>query len=40
MSIEKLTVRQFFDRFSDDDACLNHIFEVRFGVRHVCGKSG
>lgn len=40
MSIEKLTVRQFFARFPDDDACLNHIMEVRYGLRHVCGKCG
>jgi hypothetical protein len=36
----KLTVREFFERYSDDDACLTHIMEVRFGTRHVCGKCG
>jgi len=40
MSVEKLTVRQFFARFPDDDACLTHIMEVRYGLRHVCGKCG
>lgn len=40
MSIEKLTVRQFFARFPDDDACLNHVMEVRYGMRHVCDKCG
>lgn len=40
MSIEKLTVRQFFARFPDDDACLTHIMEVRYGLRHTCGKCG
>jgi hypothetical protein len=40
MSIEKLTVRQFFARFPDDDACLNHVMEVRYGMRHVCRKRG
>lgn len=40
MSIEKLTVRQFFARFPDDQACLNHVMEVRYGLRHVCGKCG
>jgi len=40
MSIEKLTVRQFFARFPDDQACLNHVMEVRFGMRHVCRKCG
>jgi transposase len=32
----KLTVRDFFARFPDDDACLSHIMEVRYGLRHVC----
>ncbi len=38
MSIEKLTVRQFFARFPDDEACLNHVMEVRYGMRHECRK--
>ena len=36
----KLTVREFFARFPDDDTCLNHIMEVRFGMRHVCRACG
>ena len=36
----KLTVREFFARFPDDDSCLNHIMEVRFGMRHVCQACG
>lgn len=40
MSIEKLTVRQFFARFPDDETCLNHVMEVRYGMRHVCRKCG
>ena len=36
----KLTVRQFFERFPNDDACLDHIMEVRFGMRHTCAKCG
>ena len=36
----KLTVREFFERFPDDEACLNHIMDVRFGLRHVCRKCG
>eukprot|EP01037_Dinobryon_pediforme_P017889 gene17893-18120_t len=40
MSIEKLTVRQFFARFPNDEACLNHVMEVRYGMRHVCEKCG
>jgi ISXO2-like transposase domain/Transposase zinc-ribbon domain len=36
----KLTVKEFFARFPDDDACLNHIMEVRYGMRHVCQVCG
>lgn len=32
------SVRDFFTRFPDDDACLNHIMEVRFGMKHPCRK--
>src|ERR1043166_8065323 len=32
------TVREFFDRFPDDEACLNHLFDVRFGQSHACPK--
>ena len=34
------SVRDFFARFPDDEACLNHIFAVRFGDRHECRKCG
>jgi transposase-like protein len=40
MTADKLTVRQFFARFPDEDACLEHVMEVRFGSRHVCRKCG
>lgn len=36
----KLTVQQFFARFPDDAACLNHIMNVRFGMRHECRACG
>lgn len=39
----KLTVGEFFARFADDEACLAHIMEVRYGLRHeckACGKYG
>lgn len=36
----RLTVREFFERFPDDDACLRHIMEVRYGQRHVCQACG
>ena len=33
-------VREFFQRFPDDEACLTHIMEVRHGTRHTCRKCG
>lgn len=32
------TVREFFQQFPDDDACLAHLFDVRFGQGHVCPR--
>lgn len=37
---EKFTVRDFFNRFPDDDACLAHVMEARYGQRHECRKCG
>lgn len=34
----KLTVKEFFARFPNEDSCLSHIMEVRFGLRHECRK--
>lgn len=34
------SVREFFERFSSDAACLEHVMEVRYGLRHECGKCG
>ncbi|HWP27263.1 MAG TPA: IS1595 family transposase [Xanthobacteraceae bacterium] len=36
----RLTIGEFFARFPDEDACLNHIMEVRYGLRHVCAACG
>lgn len=36
----QFSVRDFFARFPDDEACLQHIMDVRFGMRHVCRKCG
>jgi transposase len=35
-NLGRLTVGEFFARFPDEDACLTHIMEVRYGVRHLC----
>lgn len=36
----KFTVRNFFERFPTDDACLDHVMDVRYGMRHVCEACG
>jgi transposase len=36
----RLTVSEFFGRFPDDEACLSHIMEVRYGLRHTCKACG
>lgn len=35
-----ITVREFFKQFPDDDACLLHLFNVRFGQGHTCDRCG
>lgn len=32
------TVREFFKQFPDDETCLAHLFDVRFGQGHECPK--
>jgi len=32
------SVRDFFKQFPDDDACLKHLFDVRFGQGYKCPK--
>lgn len=39
-NVQEFSVREFFARFPDDDACLAHIMEVRHGLRHVCQTCG
>jgi len=34
------TIRQFLERFPDDDSCLDHLMETRYGKRHACAKCG
>lgn len=36
----KLTVREFFERFPSEEACLEHVMAVRYGLRHRCRKCG
>ena len=39
-NVQAFSVREFFAQFDSDDACLTRIMEVRYGLRHVCGKCG
>jgi transposase len=34
------TVKQFLERFPDDDSCLEHLMATRYGKRHTCAKCG
>lgn len=34
------TVQDFFKRFPDDEACLNHLMQIRFGKTLACPKCG
>ncbi|MBR0554045.1 transposase [Stakelama marina] len=36
MSKEFLTTAQFFRQFPDDETCLQHLFDVRFGQGFEC----
>jgi transposase len=37
---KSLTFKQFLEMFPDDDACLAHLFETRYGKEPVCPKCG
>lgn len=39
-SVQTFSVREFFKRFPDDDACLEHVMKVRYGLRHTCEACG
>ncbi len=36
--MKQATIQQFFKQFPDDESCLSHLFQVRFGQGHVCSK--
>jgi transposase len=36
--VQAFSVREFFARFPTDDACLDHVMDVRHGMRHPCDK--
>ncbi|MCB1384675.1 MAG: IS1595 family transposase [Nitratireductor sp.] len=38
--MEKMTLTQFMNRFPNDNACLEHLKQVRYGETHKCAKCG
>lgn len=40
MSTKPITLRQFQDRFPTEEACLDHLFQVRYGTDFDCPKCG
>ncbi len=38
MSTKPLTISQFFKQFPDDETCLQHLFETRFGQGYTCPR--
>ncbi|BBU61923.1 DDE transposase [Methylosinus sp. C49] len=38
--VQAFSVREFFETFPNDDACIQRVMEVRYGLRHVCEKCG
>ena len=36
--VQAFSVREFFDRFPTEDACLEHLMGIRYGLRHNCIK--
>jgi transposase-like protein/ribosomal protein L37AE/L43A len=39
-AVQAFSLKEFFDEFPNDDACLARIMDVRYGLRHVCEKCG
>lgn len=37
---KSMTIQDFFRQFPDDDACLDHLFQTRYGDDPVCPKCG
>lgn len=35
-NVQTFSVRDFFATFPNDDACLNRVMEIRYGMRHEC----
>jgi transposase len=38
--VQAFSVREFFERFPTEESCLEHLMEIRHGLRHQCAKCG
>ena len=36
--VQPFSVREFFERFPTEESCLEHLMELRHGLRHPCDK--
>jgi len=36
--MKQMTFKQFFERFPSDEACLDHLMDIRYGFEHICRK--
>lgn len=36
--VQPFSVREFFERFPTEESCLEHLMELRYGLRHPCDK--
>ena len=39
-NVQPFSVREFFERFPTEDACLEHLMGIRYALRHACIKCG
>jgi hypothetical protein len=37
-NVQPFSLREFFERFPTEEACLEHLMKIRFGLRHECAK--
>lgn len=38
--MKQMTVREFFKKYPDDETCLEHVMDVRYGKQRICEKCG
>lgn len=40
MKKKNMTIREFFKKYPDDDTCLDHVMQARYGKEFICEKCG